>query len=394
MIIRCQKIYSEEAVVDGFLVVEAGKIKAIEAKTADLKPDIDVPDKIIIPGLIDTHNHGTMGYAIVQGLGEIQPWIAGYLKGLASQGVTGIFPTFKPDVFCDIVQGASADYPGAKIVGIHSEGPYLSRVGENDIDQPHPDITMDFVKKMVDDGQGLLKLVALAPEIPLAAEAIHYFVDQGIRVAFAHSDCDYHDAMASFKEGISVATHTANVMSGIHHRRMGGLGACLLDENLWCEIIADGLHVCDEMMELMFKVKDYDKYIMVSDNTPIAGAPLGRYDLMGYQVVNVDERGFCLNDTGALCGSSKPLIYGVNHLVNALNIPLETCLKMAALNPAIAYGFNKEKGSLKVGKDADFVLIDKNFEVWQTFVEGNKVYDRESDTDLFNQLFLQMCKVN
>ena len=393
MIIRCQEIYTESGILDGYLVVENGKVVGLENKNAALEADLQVGDKKIIPGIFDTHNHGTMGYAAFKEFGPIQPLIQGYLKGLASQGVTAVFPTFLPKVFTDIVEGAKANYEGAKIVGIHSEGPYLSRVGENDIDQPYPPVDMAFVAKMVEDSQGLLKLVALAPEIANITEAIHYFVDHGIRVAFAHSDANYQEALASFKEGISVATHTTNVMSGIHHRHMGGLGACLLDEELWCEIICDGLHVSDEMMELMFKVKPYDKYIMVSDNTPMAGAPVGRYDLKVYQIVNVDEKGFCLNDTGALCGSSKPVIYGISHLVKALGIPLEICMTMAALNPAIAYGLASTKGSLKVGKDADFVIIDDDFNVCETYVEGKKVYDCQVDHDLFNQMFLDLCKV-
>ena len=393
MIIRSTKIYCEEKVVDGFLIVEKGKIQAIKPASEDLIADIDVGDKRIIPGIIDTHNHGTMGYGIVKEFGDLDNLIKGYLKGLAYQGVTAILPTFSPSVFKEIAAASKKDYEGAKIIGIHSEGPYLNRVGENDIDEGHPEIDLEDLKKMVADSDGILKLMGLAPELKDSYLAIHYLVDQGIRVAFTHSDADYHEAMAAFKEGISVATHTANVMSGIHHRRMGGLGACLLEPNVWCEIICDGLHVNDEMLEIMFKVKSYDKFIMISDNTPMAGAPVGRYDLKVYQIVNVDEEGFCLNDTGALCGSSKPIIYGIAHLVDKLNIPLETCLKMAALNPAIAYGVVDDKGSLKDGKDADFVVIDDDFSVLYTYSEGRKVYDYQEDSDLFNKDFLAWCKI-
>ena len=393
MIIRCKQIYTEEGITDGFLVIEEGKFKAIETADKQLTVDIDVSDKRIIPGIIDTHNHGTMGYTVVPELGDINQLIKGFLKGCAAQGVTAVFPTFFPSTIKAVAEFAVIQHDGAKIVGIHSEGPYLSRVGENDIDQPYPKIDMDFVKKMVEDGNGLLKLVAIAPEIEGATEVIHYLVSQGVKVAFAHSDLDYQGTMQSFKEGVSIVTHVSNVMSGIHHRRMGGLGACLLDEDVFCEIICDGLHVNDEMMRLMFKVKPYNKFMMISDNTPIAGAPVGRYDLMVYQTVNVNEEGFCLNDTGALCGSSKPVIYGISHLVNAMDIPLETCVEMASLNPAIVYGLADKKGSIKVNKDADFVIIDDNYNVLQTYSEGRKVYDNQVDANVFNQVFLDMCKV-
>ncbi len=392
MIIRSKRIYCEDDVVDGFLVIEDRVIKAIEGRAADLVADLDVGDKRIIPGIIDTHNHGTMGYNLIKSVPDVDAEIKAYLKGLAYQGVTGVFPTCDPAIIKDVARLAKEEQDGAKIVGIHSEGPYLNRVGEKGIDTGHPDIDMDFVKQMVTDGAGLLKLVALAPEIPDATKAIHYLKDNGVRLAFAHSNCDYQEALASFKEGISVSTHTANVMSGIHHRRMGGLGACLLDEELWCEIICDGMHVSDEMMKLMFKVKPYTKFMMVSDNSSMAGAPIGRYDLRGFLIVNIDEQGFCLSDTGRLCGSTKPVLYDIGHLVQALNIPLATCLKMAALNPAICYGLAESKGSIKVGKDADFVIIDDDYQALATYSEGRKVYDCQLDKDLFNPQFMELYK--
>jgi len=392
MIIRCKEIYTDKGAVDGYLVVEEGIIKAIESASANLNVDVDASNQRIIPGIFDTHNHGVMGYALMSNQDNIDEVIKGYLKGCASHGVTSVLATAHPDIIKDVAKAAKETQDGAKIVGIHSEGPYLSRVGEKGINTGYPDIDMDYVKKMVSDGEGLLKLVAIAPEIPQATEAIHYFVSQGVRCAFAHSDLDYDGALASFKQGVTVATHTANVMSGIHHRHMGGLGACLLDEDLWCEVICDGLHVNNEMLKLMFKVKPYEKFMMISDNVPIAGAPIGRYNLIGFLPVIVDDKGFCLSDTGRLCGSTKPVIYGISNLVNNLSIPLETCLKMAAENPAIVYETADTKGTLTVGKDADFVIIDDSYNVLETYSEGRKVYDHLVDTDLFYQTFIDLCK--
>ena len=393
MIVRCKRIYSENGLVDGYLVIEDGKILAIEPKEKNLQADLDVKDDRIIPGIIDTHNHGTMGYTLINAANDVETEIRGYLKGAASQGVTAVFPTCETSIINNVVQVAKSEVDGAKIMGIHSEGPYLNRTGEKGIETGYPDVDMDFVKKMVDDGEGLLKLVALAPEIPGITEVIHYLAVNGVRSAYAHSNCNYQEALESFREGISVSTHTANVMSGIHHRNMGGLGACLLDEGLWCEVICDGLHVNDEMLELMFKVKREDRFMMVSDNVPIAGAPIGRYDLKGFLVVNVDEKGFCLSDTGRLCGSTKPVIYGIGHLVEVLKMPIERVLRMAALNPALCYNFADKKGSLKVGKDADFVVIDDEYQVLKTYSEGRKIYDNKVDTDLFSQAFLDICLI-
>jgi len=416
MIIRSKRIYADKGVVDGYLIVEKGKITNICDKSANLHADLDVSDKMIIPGIFDTHNHGTMGYGLMNKGEKTKREIKGYLKGLASQGVTNVFPTAISDIFKDIVAVSKEENDGATILGIHSEGPYLNRTGEKSFETGYPDADMEFVKQMVKDGGGMLKLVALAPEIPGIDEAIKYFTDNGIRVSYAHSDCNYGEARNAFKKGLTIATHASNVMSGIHHRNMGGLGACLLDEDIYCEVICDGLHVAPEMLELMFKVKPYDKWMMISDNAPVAGATTGRYGYgwldaqmekesfeisqagrlynFGWLEVNVDEQGFCLSDSGRLCGSTKPVLYGMSVLHNELKIPMETIVKMASLNPCIVYGFDKEKGSITVGKDADFVVISDDYKALYTYCNGRKVYDYQVDTDTFNPDFFNEAKLN
>ena len=394
MIIRSKRIYTENGVVDGYLEIENGKIIGIHDNSKAMECDLDVTNEMIIPGIFDTHNHGTMGYVLIDSGPKTKDEVRGYLKGLASTGVTSIFPTAEPEIFKEVAEVAKEENDGATILGIHSEGPYLNRTGENGINEGYPTVDMEFVKKMVADSDGLLRLVALAPEIEGIDEVIEYLTANNVRVSYAHSDMNYQAALDSFKKGITVSTHTANVMSGIHHRHMGGLGACLLDEDLWCEVICDGLHVAPEMLKIMFKVKPYHKWMMVSDNVPIAGVPVGRYDLKGWLEVNVDEKGFCLTDTGRLFGSTKPVLYGMKVLHNELDIPMETIVQMASLNPCIVYGFDKEKGSLKVGKDADFVIITDDYDAHYTYCNGKKVYDYQIDTDIFSKDFIEETRIS
>ena len=164
---------------------------------------------------------------------------------------------------------------------------------------------------MVEKANGKLKLVALAAELPLASEAIKYLTDQGVRVSLAHTNCMYDEAKKAFKEGITVTTHTANVMTGIHHRNMGTLGAALLDDDVYNEVICDGKHVSNEMLEIMFRIKrdPYNKFMMVSDCSNLSGAPEGKYMMMkDFPEVNVTKDGYCLSDTGRLCGSTMPVL--------------------------------------------------------------------------------------
>ena len=392
MFVRSHRIVTDQGIVDGILNLDEGRIVDILPPTARVAITVDAGNHRILPGISDTHNHGTMGYGLMSEQADPEAAVRGYLKGLASQGVTACLPTADFALFEAIVKVAQTPVDGAKPIGIHSEGPYLNRVGEKGIDTGHPDIDLNHVQAMIDTAQGMLKLVAIAPEIPGAREAIELLTSQGVRCAFAHSNALYQEALESFQWGITVTTHTANVMAGIHHRRMGGLGACLLNDEVYNELICDGLHVANEMIELMLRVKKnpFDKFMMVSDNVPMAGAPIGRYHLSGMFDVNIDEKGYCLSDTGRLCGSTLPVIRGIRNLAENLRLPLTEIVKMSSRNPAQVYGA-PQKGRLALGMDADFIIIDEDYRVLKTFSEGRCVYDAEKDPDLFNPDFLKAC---
>ena len=392
MLVHSTRIVTPDGVKDAVMKIEGGKIIEFLNSSEVDAIDLELGNHTVLPGIIDTHNHGTMGYGLGGPCEDIEKEVRGYLKGLASQGVTSCLPTASVEFFPTIAKVMKTEVDGAMPIGIHSEGPYLSRVGEKGINTGYPDIDMEFVKKMVDDAEGQLKLVAIAPEIPGAKEAIEYFTSHGVRCAYAHSDMNYHEALDAFKWGITVTTHTANVMSGIHHRRMGGLGACLLSDEVYNELICDGLHVSNEMIELMLRVKNdhLNKVMMVSDSATAAGAPVGTYRMFGFDV-HIDERGFCLTDTGRLMGSTVPVIRGIRNLHKNLNMELKDIVRMSSYNPAKVYGA-ESKGSLEAGKDADFVVVDDDFRVLETYREGKCIYHHEKDTDLYNWTFLEKCK--
>jgi N-acetylglucosamine-6-phosphate deacetylase len=181
-------------------------------------------------------------------------------------------------------------------------------------------------------------------------------------------------------------------MTDMHHRDVGGLGAALLNENVTCEVICDGMHVCNEMLKIYFRVKSPEQFMMVSDCTPFSGAPAGRYAGFGpggVAEINVTAEGFVLSDTGRLCGSSQPVLYDIGNLVRNVGVPLETCLKMACLNPAKQYGFADRKGSLAVGKDADFVVISDDDQALETWSAGRKVYDRAKEGKIYNEAYIK-----
>ena len=388
MYIKSDRIYFEQGICNGYLEVENGRFVAFHAGSTDIEPSFDYSGYRIIPGIIDTHNHGTRGYGVISSeIDDPEGEIRGFLKGCAANGVTGVFPTASPQM-CKYITKVSHEQPdGAKILGIHSEGPFLNRVGEGGVYVEPPSVDMELVKKIYADSDGLLKLMAIAPEIPDSQKVVDYLRDKGVVLAFAHSNCNYEEAMQAFENGISVSTHTGNVMSGIHHRNMGGLGACLLDEKIQCEIICDGLHISPVMLELMFRIKGMDHWMMISDSSEAAGAPEGDY-AFGPFTVHVDDQGFCKTETGRLMGSTKSVLYGISVLVNQLSLPLEQVIRLSSLNAAQFYGFGEHKGSIKIGKDADFVVIDSAYNAIATFVEGRKVFDHRTESNFFKKTYL------
>ena len=204
MYIRSKRIYTADGCIKGILNIEDGKIVDILNYDARVMIDIDAGDNRIIPGIIDTHNHGTMGYSLM-GMDkdteeDKERIFRGYLKGLASQGVTACLPTADHNMFKAIVNVAKSEIDGAKPLGIHSEGPYLNRVGEKGIDTGHPDIDLAYVEKMYNDSEGMLKLMGVAPELEGSRELIEYLTSKGVRVAFTHSNMNYHEALEAFKK--------------------------------------------------------------------------------------------------------------------------------------------------------------------------------------------------
>ena len=402
MIIYCDQIYMEDGIKDGFLEIENGKFKKFYPKDADCEADKDYSGYRIIPGIFDTHNHGCFGYSLMGAdkAPEVSE-IKGYLKGLASHGVTNVFPTTtNVEAIALLSELSDSLLEGAKICGIHSEGPWGARVGEKGVNTGYPAIDMDVAKKMVEVSKGKLKLIDIAPEVEGAIEAIKYFVSEGVTVGAYHTNATFEEANRGIDAGITVATHLGNVMTGLHHRDIGTLGACLFRPEVDCEVICDGLHISLEMVRLYFKVKDMSRFMMISDNVQYAGAPVGKYKGMtkdptsDRRNIYINEEGFVLSESGRLSGSSKPVIFGIKNLVEKLEIPLEKVILMSSYNPAKKYGFGDSKGSIKEGKDADFVVIDKNYDAVDTFSEGRHVYDHNKDTGLFNPEYLAMYKID
>ncbi|NCB34401.1 MAG: N-acetylglucosamine-6-phosphate deacetylase, partial [Erysipelotrichia bacterium] len=214
-ILRSTRIYFEDGVRDGYLVLDNGHISGFLTKDTAVDSYTDYGTQRIIPGIFDTHDHGIYGYgdsemAATHDDELIKDDIRHYLHALTYEGVTNILPT-ETETLKQVAEIATEGYEdGAFIQGIHSEGPYLQRVGEGGRPEPHPDVDMEYIHQMWEDSKGLLKLIAMAPEIPGTKEAAQFLISKGVKIAFAHSDAKAAEARQAVDDGWRVSTHTSN----------------------------------------------------------------------------------------------------------------------------------------------------------------------------------------
>lgn len=380
---KSKRILTENGMVDGFITIEDGYIREISDHCDGAYQDAG--ELGIYPGIIDIHNHGFGGWSMTDPCGDED--IRGYVKALASVGVTGILPTAKEEAFEAIARVMDQDYEGAKIYGIHSEGPFWARGGENTVGMSWPLPDVEETKRLTAKAGGKMVMMAIAPELPGAYGVIEYLHSQNIKAACCHTAAHSQEIYDALEQvGFDIATHLGNGMRGIHHRDVGALGALLLSDNLYYEVITDLNHICKDMLKIMFRLQPCEKFCLISDSNYIAGLPAGTYMRYGREMY-ADEKGLILNSDGRICGSGKWVLFNIGQLVNHVGVPLETALRMASQNPAEFLGIQEETGSIREGKRADLMFVDDRFICHRTYVGGRVVFDRSVDTGerIFNQ---------
>ena len=342
------------------------------------KKAIDYGNQYIMPGLFDSHTHGFAGYSFTKTLKKED--VKKLMKFYASFGVTSILATASMSGYQTIVDTMNQDMP-SRIIGIHAEGPFLNdkRFGAALPTTKFLKANISLLKEMIENSNNHIKMMTIAAELDQDLKVVKELRKHGINVAVGHSEISYERFM-EIKDDIDLITHLANAMSGVHHREMGLLGAGLLTDKP-CELICDGLHVTDPMLDLIFKNKNIDDIIMISDSTALSGLKAGSYQLHDYKM-NVTEQGLVINEFNHLSGSSNSLLGGVKKMYHK-KLPLEKCVQMASYNPAKIHKINNI-GSIKIGNLADFVVLNNELEVIETYKEGCKVFDLNNDQLIIN----------
>ena len=367
------KVFFKGAFIDGGIEFEK-QIRRVGAEVTSEnseKDSWDAEGSYVIPGLIDIHTHGAVCEDASDGNAE---GLAKMSRYYAKDGVTSFCPTTATAPEEDLIQAMHTirDFErpenGAKIAGIHMEGPYLSP-GRSGAMNPgalrNPD-TAEFFRLNEASG-GLVRLISVAPELPGAMEFIRE-VSKLVTVSVAHTNADYDLCMEAFANGASHITHTFNCMPGIHHREPGTVPAAL-DSGVTAELITDGFHIHPAVIRLAAKLFG-EKLCLISDSLRCAGMPDGEYSLAGMEFVMKNGKA-TLKGRDTIAGSSIHLMEGMRRAVR-FGVPLADAVKAASETPAKVIGQGSRIGSLEPGKDADLVILGSDLSVKAVFINGEK----------------------
>lgn len=342
----------------------------------------ELPEEyVVVPGFIDEHIHGAAGSDAMDGTMEDLGKIA---NALASEGTTAFLATTmtqSPENITKALKAVKAyrelsPESGAEILGVHLEGPFISKdfVGAQPIEYVAKP-SVEVFKKYQDVSGDCVRIVTLAPEVEGSTELIKYLVSQNIVASIGHTNATYADVKKAVEAGATNLTHTYNAMKPLHHREVGTVGSGLLFDELNCECICDGIHVSGPAIQLLHKNKPADKMTLITDAMRAKHMPDGVSELGG-QVVIV-KNGEARLENGTLAGSVLKMNNAVKNVMKFLNLPLEEVVKLASQNPAKNLGVFDQMGSIKEGKRADFVILDKDLNVVQTVRNGKVIYNNK-----------------
>ena len=372
MIIRNGNVFQEDGSYRKMdLYVENGRIVSSEEEVSD-KEEIDASGLKVLPGLVDIHSHGAVGHdfsdADATGLKKI-------LKYEKAHGITSYCPTSMTLPMEQLIRiFASAteveqDDSCARIVGLNMEGPFLDPAKKGAHVEEYirkPDIR--FFRECQEASGGMIKVVTVAPNME-GAEAFIEALKDDVVISIGHTGADYDCAAKAMEKGSHHVTHLYNAMNPLGHRAPGVIAAAADDPLCMAEMIGDGIHIHPAMVRATFEMMGSDRMILISDSMRATGMPDGQYTLGGLDVKVVGKRATLVSD-GAIAGSATNLADCMRTVVKEMQIPLETAIACATINPAKSLGIDDQYGSIKAGKKADIVLLKDNLDQQAVVKDG------------------------
>lgn len=333
--------------------------------------EIDVKGNLLIPGFMDVHIHGADGADVMDGRVESLEKISKYL---VKKGTTNFLATtltsskevLKQALHC-VGEVQNKDLGGANIFGVHLEGPYFDVAYKGAQNEKYMKAAgIEEIQEYLSVKPDLVKLFAMSPN-KNNLDVIRYLVKEGVIVSVGHSASSFEEVMAAIEAGLSHATHTFNGMRGFTHREPGVVGAVLASDEVTAEVIFDKVHVHPDAVRVLIKTKGVEKVVCITDSISATGLPCGRYKL-GELDVDVVDNEARLKSNGSLAGSVLTMDKAFRHLLE-LGYGLVDAVKLTSTN--VAKEFSLNTGMLRVGKEADLVILDQNHEVLTTLVKGS-----------------------
>jgi len=363
---------------DALVSVENGAVVKVASRNgseaASNKAVTDFGDCAIVPGFFDIHVHGGVNCDVMRGNADEMTKFETFL---ARHGVTSYFPTTVTasqdatlsalERLADRIEAAEKDGAGgARPLGIHLEGPFLSHARRGvhpPVDLVEPSVAA--FDKLWQAARGHVRMLTIAPELNGAEEVIAEATKRGVCVSIGHSDATLEQARRGVKAGARHATHTFNAMRPLDHRAPGILGEVLTNDQLSADVIADGIHVDPTVIDLLFRAKGIENFVLITDAISATGMPDGRYMLGTLEVELKDGR--CTRD-GNLAGSALTMDRAVRNVMKFAGLDLQRAVRAASMNPAKVVGI--KRGTIEPGADADFVVLTPTGEVRATVVKG------------------------
>jgi N-acetylglucosamine-6-phosphate deacetylase len=377
------KILTENSVQNEKVLIFNNKILEIVDKDKFYKEDylkkyekieiIDAKGNYISPGFIDIHIHGSGGCDAMDGTIESIKTIS---ETICQNGVTSFLPTTmtmgKEDIYkaLDCIRVAKTEiFKGAKVLGAHMEGPFINEKYKGAQSATFISIPeYSFIHDYLD----VIKIITLAPETDSNFEFIKKVRNNtDIILSIGHSNASYEEAVAAIDAGISHATHTFNAMTPLNHRNPGVVGA-IFNTPISCELIADNIHVHPGAINTLLKVKEKKDVVLITDCMRAGSLSPGHYDLGGQEVVVDDNSARLIN--GTLAGSILKLNIALKNIYENTDLSLNEVINLVSINAAKVIKIDSTKGSIEENKDADLLILDSNFNILTTFVEGQIVF--------------------
>ena len=368
-IINGRIVLPNDVLENQVIIIENNKIIGFRNVAPVDAKIIDAKGLLVAPGFIDLHIHGCMGVDAMDGTASAIKTIS---ANVAQYGTTAFLPTtmtmarediYKSLTTIRLLQGEML--AGASVLGAHLEGPFINSQYKGAQNAKYV-VSPDY--QWIDDFADVIKIATYAPEMDVDFKFTQQVkATTDIVLSVGHSGASYELVSEAIKHGCSHVTHLFNAMPGLHHRNPGVVGAALTHD-VFVEVIADKIHVSEHLFKFIHRNKGCDHIILITDSIRAGCMKDGIYELGG-QKTYVANQVAKLAD-GTLAGSVLTLNHAVRNFYQNTDASLPTVIKMASLNPAKAINISHCKGSLELGKDADIILLDDEFNCHLTLVNG------------------------